>query len=100
MAAGKIVILDPPPPQILHPISGSHNQAQTEKTMSADTAHHDQTRTIASTLLFGLVGAGLVYYARRSRPGILPTVAATAGYSLITKAVSGVVMATLGPSKA
>jgi len=68
--------------------------------MTADAAHHDQTRTIASTLLFGLVGAGLVYYARRSRPGILPTVAATAGYSLITKAVSGAVIAALAPSKA
>ena len=68
--------------------------------MTADTAHHDQTRTIASTLLFGLAGAGLVYYAHRSRPGILPTVAATAGYSLITKAVSGAVIAALAPSKA
>jgi len=68
-----------------------------ENTITSGT--NNQGHTITSTLLFGLVGAGLVYYARRSRPGILPAVAATAGYSSITKAVSGVVIAALAPSK-
>jgi hypothetical protein len=55
-------------------------------------------QSIASTLAFGILGAGLVYYGRRASPGILATVASTAGYGLVTKAVSAVVFAALSPS--
>jgi hypothetical protein len=55
-------------------------------------------QTLASTLAFGLLGAGLVYYARRTSPGIIATLATTAGYGLITKAVSTAVVAALSPS--
>jgi len=57
-----------------------------------------QEPSIASTLAFGLLGAGLVYFGRRANPGILATVATTAGYGLVTKAVSAVVVAALAPS--
>jgi hypothetical protein len=57
-----------------------------------------QEQFIASTLAFGLLGAGLVYFGRRANPGILATVATTAGYGLVTKAVSTVVFAALAPS--
>ena len=58
-----------------------------------------QEQSIASTLIFGILGAGLVYYGRRANPGILTTIASTAGYGLVTKAVSAAVFATLGPSQ-
>jgi len=57
-----------------------------------------QDQSIASTLAFGLLGAGLVYFGRRANPGILATVASTAGYGLVTKAVSAAVFAALAPS--
>jgi hypothetical protein len=59
----------------------------------------NQQQSIASTLAFGLLGAGLVYFGRRANPGILATVATTAGYGLVTKAVSTVVFAALAPSR-
>ena len=57
-----------------------------------------QDQSIASTLAFGLLGAGLVYFGRRANPGILATVATTAGYGLVTRAVSAAVLAALAPS--
>ena len=57
-----------------------------------------QEQCIASTLAFGLLGAGLIYLGRRTNPGIIATVATTAGYGLVTKAVSAVVFAALEPS--
>jgi hypothetical protein len=57
-----------------------------------------QEQPIASTLALGLLGAGLVYYSRRANPGILATVASTAGYGLVTKAISAAVFAALSPS--
>lgn len=59
-----------------------------------------QQKSIASTIAFGALGAGLVYLGRRTKPGILATIATTAGYSLITKAVSSTVLAALAPSHA
>ena len=56
-----------------------------------------QEQSIASTLAFGLLGAGLVYFGRRANPGILATIATTAGYGLVTKAVSTAVFAALAP---
>lgn len=56
-----------------------------------------QPQTIASTIAFGLLGAGLVYFGRRANPGILATIATTAGYGLVTKAVSAAVVAALSP---
>jgi hypothetical protein len=56
-------------------------------------------QSIASTLAFGLLGAGLVYYGRRANPGILASIATTAGYGLITKAISSAVVAALAPSE-
>lgn len=50
---------------------------------------------IATTLAFGLLGAGLIFFGRRANPGILATVATTAGYGLVTKAVSAAVVAAL-----
>jgi hypothetical protein len=58
-----------------------------------------EARTIASTIAFGLLGAGLVYYGRRANPGILSTIATTTGYGLVTKAVSSAVFAVLSPSQ-
>jgi hypothetical protein len=57
-----------------------------------------QEQSIASTIAFGLLGAGLVYLGRRANPGILATVATTAGYGLVTRAVSSAVFAVLAPS--
>ena len=57
-----------------------------------------QEQSIASTLAFGLLGAGLVYYGRRANPGLLATLATTAGYGLVTKAISSAVFAALAPS--
>jgi hypothetical protein len=57
-----------------------------------------QEQSIASTLAFGILGAALVYYGRRANPGFLTTVASTAGYGLVTKAVSAAVFAALAPS--
>jgi hypothetical protein len=59
-----------------------------------------QELSISSILAFGLLGAGLVYFGRRANPGILTTVATTAGYGLITKAVSAAVVAGLAPAEA
>jgi len=58
----------------------------------------NQQQSIASTLAFGILGAGLVYLGRRANPGILATIASTAGYGLVTKAVSAAVFAVLSPS--
>lgn len=57
-----------------------------------------QEQSIASTLAFGILGAGLIYFGRRANPGLLATVATTAGYGLVTKAVSTAVIAALSPS--
>ena len=57
-----------------------------------------EEQPIASTLAFGILGAGLVYLGRRANPGILATVATTAGYGLITKSVSAIVVAALAPT--
>jgi hypothetical protein len=54
---------------------------------------------IATTLAFGLLGAGLVYLGRRARPGFLSSLAATAGYGMVTRAVSTAVLAALSPSE-
>jgi hypothetical protein len=54
-------------------------------------------KKLASNLIFGLLGAGLVYYCHRNK-GILPAIGATAGYSLITKAVSSTIIAALESS--
>jgi hypothetical protein len=57
-----------------------------------------QEPSIATTLAFGLLGAALVYYGRRANQGIFATIATTAGYGLVTKAVSAAVIAALAPS--
>lgn len=54
---------------------------------------------IATTLAFGLLGAGLIYLGRRSRPGFLASLAATAGYGMVSRAVSTAVIAALSPSR-
>ena len=54
-------------------------------------------QTIASTIAFGLLGAGLVYLGRRARPGLLPSLATTVGYGLVTRAISTAVFAALDP---
>ena len=64
--------------------------------MSGDT--NSTERHIASTILFGVMGAGLVYYGLRTKPGILATLATTVGGGFITKAVSNTVFAALTPS--
>jgi hypothetical protein len=58
-----------------------------------------QDLSISSILAFGLLGAGLVYFGRRTNSGIVATVASTAGYGLITKAVSAAVVAVLEPAE-
>jgi hypothetical protein len=55
--------------------------------------------SIASTALYGIIGTGLLYYGHTSKPGIRTTLATTAGLSLITKAVSSVIIAALAPSR-
>jgi membrane associated rhomboid family serine protease len=60
-------------------------------------AGRDQ-QAIASTVAFGVLGAAMVYFSRRAEPGLLPTIAATVGYGLVTKAVSAAVVAALSPS--
>jgi hypothetical protein len=57
----------------------------------------NQQKSIASTAIFGILGAGLVYYGHRTKPSLLATLATTAGYSLITKAVSSTIFAALAP---
>ncbi len=57
-------------------------------------------QTLASTLTFGLIGAGLVYFGRRTQPGILASLATTAGYGMVTKAISSAVFAVLDPPTA
>jgi hypothetical protein len=57
-----------------------------------------QEQCIATTLAFGLLGAGLIFFGRRTNPGIIATLATTAGYGLVTKAVSAAVSAALEPS--
>ena len=64
--------------------------------MTGEASRQEQ---IATTIAFGLLGAGLVYLGRRANPGILATVATTAGYGLVTKAVSATVIAALSPSQ-
>jgi hypothetical protein len=59
----------------------------------------NQAKSLASTLIFGLIGAGLVIYGRRARPGILAGIVTTTGYGLISKAVSSTIFAVLGPSR-
>ena len=58
---------------------------------------HDQP--LATTLAFGVLGAGLVYLGRRANSGIIATIATTAGYGLVTKAVSAAVYMALAPSE-
>jgi hypothetical protein len=58
-----------------------------------------QELSISSILAFGLLGAGLVYFGRRTNSGIVATVASTAGYGLITKAVSTALVAILEPAE-
>ena len=53
---------------------------------------------ITSTVAFGILGAALVYFGRRANSGILGSLATTAGYGLITRAVSTALVATLSPS--
>ena len=53
---------------------------------------------IAATLAWGAIGAALVYIGRRNKSSILADLAVTAGYGMITKAVSKAVVATLSPS--
>jgi hypothetical protein len=65
--------------------------------MANDATNHE--RSLASTIVFGLLGAGLVFFGRRARPGILASIATTTGYGLISKAVSSTVIAALGPSR-
>ncbi len=54
---------------------------------------------IMSAIVYGVIGAGLIYFSRRSKPGLLTTVAATAGYSMITKAVGNTVLSNLLPTR-
>ena len=56
-----------------------------------------QDQSIATTLAFGILGAGLVYLGRRANPGILASLATTTGYGLVTRAVSIAVIAALAP---
>jgi hypothetical protein len=58
-----------------------------------------QGQFLASTIAFGALGAGLVYLGRRANPGILAGIVTTAGYGLVTKAVSAAVFAALDPSE-
>ena len=58
---------------------------------SANSSHENR---IPSTLIFGLLGAGLAWYGRRNQ-GILATISTTLGYSLIAKAASTTVIAAL-----
>ncbi len=60
------------------------------------TRSHD----ITTAIIYGALGAGLIYFARRSKPGLLTTVATTAGYSLLTKAVSNSVLSNFLPNRA
>jgi hypothetical protein len=55
--------------------------------------------TIASTIAFGLVGAGLVYFGRRAQPDNLASLVTTPGYGMVTKAVSTAVSAALDPGR-
>ncbi|HEY9125506.1 MAG TPA: hypothetical protein VIM62_00175 [Acidobacteriaceae bacterium] len=55
-------------------------------------------RKIASTLLTGLIGASLIYYARRNK-GLLAAIGSTVGYSLVTKAVSTTIITALESSR-
>ena len=61
-------------------------------TGEANSADH---KSITSTIVFGVLGAGLVYYGRRTNPGIIATLATTIGAGFITKAVSSTVFAAL-----
>jgi uncharacterized membrane protein len=54
---------------------------------------------IASTAIWGAIGAALVYFGRRNKAGLLGDIAVTAGYGMITKAVSKAVVASLSPSQ-
>ena len=54
------------------------------------------SKTLASTIITGFLGAGLIYFGRRNK-GILAALGETAGYSLLTKAVSSAVIAALEP---
>jgi hypothetical protein len=56
---------------------------------------NNPTKSLVSNLVFGILGVGLVLYGRSSKPGLLTTISTTAGYSLIAKAVSSTVIATL-----
>ncbi len=57
----------------------------------------DAEKTIVSTIIAGLIGAGLIYYGRRNK-GLLAAISTTAGVSLLTKAVSSGVGTALTPS--
>ena len=56
-------------------------------------------QTLLSTLAFGLLGAGLVYFGRRTQPGIIASLVTTAGYGMVTKAVSSAVFSVLDPAQ-
>lgn len=58
----------------------------------------NREQSIATTLAFGLLGAGLVYFGRR-RPGIFASLVTTAGYGMVTKAVGTAIFAALEPSE-
>jgi len=85
-----------------HRISASKPLKRTQKNRNGEALMTGeagkQAEFIASTLAFGILGAGLVYYGRRAEPGILATVASTVGYGLVTKAVSTAVFAALAPT--
>jgi hypothetical protein len=60
----------------------------------------DRQRSIASSIAFGVLGAGLVFIGRRTKPGIVATIATTAGYTLLTRGIGAVVSAVLEPAEA
>jgi hypothetical protein len=57
----------------------------------------DRQRTFANSIAFGVLGAGLVYLGRRVRPGIVATIASTAGYTLLSRSITTVVGTALAP---
>lgn len=80
-----------------HPISDTRiRQNRNGEILMTGVASKQQQ--IATTIAFGLLGAGLVYLGRRARPGILASLATTAGYGMVTRAVSTTVLAVLDPS--
>ena len=58
---------------------------------------NNSDQSLLTTATFAVAGAALVYYGRRANSGILRTIATTAGYGFLTKAISAVVVAALAP---